>query len=492
MKKIFLICLCLSTFLFFGMGFLRSPKQNNTPDRLSVISCPVENNSGTAQANIPMPPSATRPTVVMVRKNIYSLTAAEINSIAAGVTAMKNLPLTNTSSWQYQAAIHWTTLQNNLPHWKSCQHGTLYFFSWHRMYLYFFEKILRARSGNPNLTLPYWDYQTNPVLPPAYRNTSSTLYDGTRFNSINSGGALGSGPMVAIDNALNNNVAFYNFQTAIEGPHGSIHVAIGGNMGQVPTAALDPCFWLHHANIDRLWEKWIRKCGGRTNPADKEWLGHVFTFYDENGAEVNMTGSQIVNTATQLNYKYDFPPMIRCDLKIFPWKYAILKLIRIPLPDTIKNFTKVNFRNAQTDSLSTFVNSFKTEKFKFSKTGVTDKLYVHLENVQVSKNPEGVIEMYLNMPKGVTPDPHSKYFTGVLDLFTLSMSSSDHHMDNMKDLSIDVSEVASKLGITIPQLKNAELTFFVRGNTLRGKPVSTNATFHTSGASFVLHHAQEQ
>lgn len=170
----------------------------------------------------------------------------------------------------------------------------------------------------------------------------------------------------------------------------------------------------------------------------------------------------------------------------------MVKLIKIPLPDTIKNLTKVNFRNSKSDSLSTFVNTVKTEKFKFSKTGISDKLYINLENVHISKNPEGVIEMYLNLPKGITPDPRSKYFAGVLDLFTLSMSPSDHHMDNMSDLSIDVSEAARSLGITIPQLKNAELTFFVRGNTLKGKPIKTNATIQSSGASFVLHHAQQQ
>lgn len=308
MKKVFLICCCLSSVLFLGTGFLKFSKNNDTSNAPPIVSCANENNRKPGLTSTPVLSSVNSPTVVMVRKNIYSLSAAEINSIATGIAAMKNLPLTNTSSWQYQAAIHWTTLQNNLPHWKSCQHGTIYFFSWHRMYLYFFEKILRAKSGNPNLTLPYWDYQTNPVLHSAYRNSSSTLYDGSRFNSINTGGALGPGPMMAITNALNNNISFYNFQTAIEGPHGSIHGAIGGNMGQVPTAALDPCFWLHHANIDRLWEKWIRMCGGRTNPADKEWLSHVFTFYDEKGTEINMTGSQIVNTATQLNYRYDFPP----------------------------------------------------------------------------------------------------------------------------------------------------------------------------------------
>jgi tyrosinase len=28
---------------------------------------------------------------------------------------------------------------------------------------------------------------------------------------------------------------------------------VGGDMASVPSAAYDPIFYLHHANIDRLW-----------------------------------------------------------------------------------------------------------------------------------------------------------------------------------------------------------------------------------------------
>ena len=38
--------------------------------------------------------------------------------------------------------------------------------------------------------------------------------------------------------------------------HGNVHVLVGlggGFMSGFRTAAQDPVFWLHHANIDRLW-----------------------------------------------------------------------------------------------------------------------------------------------------------------------------------------------------------------------------------------------
>src|SRR5690242_9209057 len=39
--------------------------------------------------------------------------------------------------------------------WGQCQHGTPWFFAWHRLYLYYFEKQLQKAANDPNLFLPY-------------------------------------------------------------------------------------------------------------------------------------------------------------------------------------------------------------------------------------------------------------------------------------------------------------------------------------------------
>jgi tyrosinase len=49
---------------------------------------------------------------------------------------------------------------------------------------------------------------------------------------------------------------FLDFQGQLEGIHNSVHVWIGGTMGQIPWAAYDPIFWAHHVMIDRLWRLW--------------------------------------------------------------------------------------------------------------------------------------------------------------------------------------------------------------------------------------------
>ena len=71
------------------------------------------------------------------------------------------------------------------------------------------------------------------------------------------------------------------------------HTQIGGNknqnskfpglMSQVERAALDPIFYLHHGNIDRMWAAW-NISGENNNPTNSKWLegpaanGHRWEF----------------------------------------------------------------------------------------------------------------------------------------------------------------------------------------------------------------------
>ena len=101
-------------------------------------------------------------------------------------------------------------------------------------------------------------------------------------------------------------------------PHNAIHVVLvnappvrpcrAGLMIDPNCAALDPIFWLHHANIDRLWNVWLAQGGGRDNPPDGSWRDQSFDFYDENGDEVSMTVAEVLDSAGQLDYVYDDEP----------------------------------------------------------------------------------------------------------------------------------------------------------------------------------------
>jgi hypothetical protein len=61
-------------------------------------------------------------------------------------------------------------------------------------------------------------------------------------------------------------------------------------------------FYLHHANIDRLWESWNRL--GNDNPTDPKYLNRTFAYGDRSGKRVDLPVSSGDRTA-QLAYGYD-------------------------------------------------------------------------------------------------------------------------------------------------------------------------------------------
>ena len=237
-----------------------------------------------------------------VRRNIMDLSASEIATLEQGVQVMKSRPVSDRTSWSFQANIHGENTPASNPMWNQCQHGTRHFFDWHRVYLLEFENILRDASGDASFTLPYWDWSTAPSLPSAFRNSSSPLFESTR--SINGGELLP--PEVVIDDFFNslNQTSFNSFSNQFEGsPHGTVHVLIGGKMGSVPTAANDPIFWLHHCNIDRVWDSWIALGGPRQNPTDAGFLNREYTLVGATGDAVTHRVADLLESSA-LGYRY--------------------------------------------------------------------------------------------------------------------------------------------------------------------------------------------
>jgi Common central domain of tyrosinase len=224
------------------------------------------------------------------RRNIKSLAVNDpiIVKYREAVKMMKALDTTSPLSplsWKYQAAIH-GTLITSIPAgapWNTCPHSNVNFWPWHRAYLYYFERIIQKLSGDPLWSLPYWDWtdDTQGKIPEVFRaDTTSALYDATRNAFLNDG----SGELNAANlrTNLNNAFALLDFTTAdssFEGsPHGTVHIQIGGNMRNTSTAGLDPVFYLHHANIDRLWNSYLALGGGRANLNTTTWLNANFNF----------------------------------------------------------------------------------------------------------------------------------------------------------------------------------------------------------------------
>ena len=89
--------------------------------------------------------------------------------------------------------------------------------------------------------------------------------------------------------------------------HDVVHDGIGGLMGDPDTAANDPIFWLHHANIDRLWNRWLQQNPGVNPDANSIWGQQAFTFMDENGNPVTQPAYRSLEYVTDnlIDYKYD-------------------------------------------------------------------------------------------------------------------------------------------------------------------------------------------
>ena len=102
---------------------------------------------------------------------------------------------------------------------------------------------------------------------------------------------------------------FYEFQQTLDrGVHGFIHCAVGNlclapYMGVIPFSANDPIFWVHHANIDRLWECWTTRNGRDANPTnDRDWMKKKFNFVNEKGDLVTMKVSELFDPEGRIDY----------------------------------------------------------------------------------------------------------------------------------------------------------------------------------------------
>jgi tyrosinase-like protein len=253
-----------------------------------------------------------------VRKRISSQAAAEdISVYAEGVRLMRERSSKDPMDplgWEYQSRMHGnpeaTERRPDEPaDWSQCQHGSWFFLPWHRMYLLQFERIVRELTGEPDFGLPYWDYPnaSGIKIPDAFLNPVSSLYDATRdfdqptvvaptwqeqrrFDLF--GGGVSQSPVHRgrLPGSLEQN------------PHNPVHGAVGGNMATFQSPR-DPLFWIHHCNIDRLWEVWLR-LADRSNPDSLSWSDTTFDFPDPMNGRRRLRVADVASTAAA-GYEYD-------------------------------------------------------------------------------------------------------------------------------------------------------------------------------------------
>ena len=164
------------------------------------------------------------------------------------------------------------------------------FLPWHRAYLQWLELALRDRVANA--AIPWWDWTLDQRIPPAFNarridnkanplNSSRAVVPNAtppirhttrRAPGANSQASL---PTAAEVTAVLNQSDWATFSDQVEDLHDRVHGWVGGDMGDVTTAAYDPIFFAHHCMIDRLWSIWQVKFGNGGTPG--ELLGTVLT-----------------------------------------------------------------------------------------------------------------------------------------------------------------------------------------------------------------------
>ncbi len=459
------------------------------------------------------PPSATQGSVpfsslsvtIMPREDLYTPNGnLALDQLNLGIDMMKTLPATDAHSWNYQTSIHGITgnLNSNMPRlWNSgkdyAHNNTEFFLSWHRMYLYFFERIICKLTVNPNFRIPYWDPSANINLPVPFQSNTSvggitnhlyianpnrnrfglTATEVTLFNS-------------AVQRAMNT-TSYCIFLEHIETLHSIVHGAIGGfdnssttqlgYMTQYEISPKDPIFFVFHSYIDRLWERWLRQTG-RKNP-NGAFLTKWFYFYNVTSSglpqPIRINGSQILNTSTNLRYNYTGVPGNAPTSRQAACCPPTSK--SIPLLQSSSSLT-INQNNVSFPLASTKVVMPLNELIKLKNIGQNQSVYAEVDDIIINEMPKDLIGVYLVKQAQANTLPPTLSFVGVVDVLNARMK---HEGENgKKKFRINLTEIFKGLNIPISSLRNTSLVF----KPINAEPMSPNLTgsISLSGISITL------
>ncbi|RWR82414.1 polyphenol oxidase [Cinnamomum micranthum f. kanehirae] len=294
-----------------------------------VYCCPPKRESEESVIDFKFPSPSTPK---RIRRPAHLVDDDYLAKYHRGVTLMKQLDTSDPRNFLRQANIHCIFCtgaynQVNSSHLLNI-HRSWFFFPWHRLMIYFHERILGKLIGDDTFALPYWNWDNPPgmVIPHYYMNGSFVDKDRDHahlppqvadisFDYVESG----LGPEEQIDSNLH-----FMYHQMVSGakkvelfmgckrtageegecdgpgtvevaPHNALHTWVGSNlqperenMGAFYSAARDPVFYAHHANIDRLWTVWRKLRGNVPEIVDPAWLDSYFYFHDENAQLVRI------------------------------------------------------------------------------------------------------------------------------------------------------------------------------------------------------------
>lgn len=299
-----------------------------------------------------------------VRRPAHRLSKFELDRLERAYALLRALPDSDPRSLWNQKNLHCLYCDNALYYpgqkYPLEIHNGWYFLPWHRMFMYWHERIIAKVLNDSTFALPFWAWDnqqdvTDPpgnVIPPQYTNPNSSLYDPIRNNcsqanpyiDLDTRGGVCSNKTASYMRTQNNRLIYsqivvgapttslfygmpYYFGdwggagpgTFEDQPHGTVHAWVGDpyakpplktldDMGNFGRAAFDPIFYAHHANVDRVWYLWNHiPSGARSFPQNPIFNNTQFTLYDENANLVKMNVSQVLDS-NLLRYRYEYLP----------------------------------------------------------------------------------------------------------------------------------------------------------------------------------------
>jgi tyrosinase len=445
---------------------------------------------------------------------------------AKAVGALLQKPITDKLSWRYLAAIHnfdkdkwigfkYLTKQEKLPdkkeqgkYWQQCQHQSWYFWPWHRAYLHTFEDILldwiKSQNGPPDWALPYWNYSNKKdpnatKIPDAF--LAETLSDGSKnplfvkyrygksvrpdkvdlTNRIADHDFTGDGPSYGVGGPDTGFSLSGTDEGLVEAlPHDAVHVEVGGRnslMTATETAGLDPIFWLHHANIDRIWEVWLNRDSTNKNPTIAAWLNgptkpHSFALYGPDGKDRPSNPRDVLSTKA-LGYDYDdisdplqgasrrlirlteLQPHMQA-LAAMAGKAKVRTMAKKPPkaellgsndkeislgPDPVRSRVRLAKR-----PLATLSKSFTKSLMSVATPGEPDRVFLHLEKIR-GKDGSGLFDVVLHKPDAPPGSPGVN--CGSIALFGLAAASKrgGRHAGNGLNKTIEITKAVDAMDL---------------------------------------------
>ena len=247
---------------------------------------------------------------IMPRCNQADMTDAQRQAYKDAIVAMNRVHAPAVfSNYGALVAIHGQMIHD--MHGFMGRWGVQRFLAWHRVYLAKFQKA----AGLQHTPLPYWDWTTARDIPTWLNGFLPVvqLPDGTKIEVVRNSGVPAALPTAGIIGEVLNNTAFTAFTSVVpvvpdggglEGIHNGVHDwFVDSTMNDLSNAPADPIFWMHHANIDRLWAMWQWDHPDE-HPAlaagdvdDKQQPANVFDPWPEQETDTRAT--------LQLGYTYD-------------------------------------------------------------------------------------------------------------------------------------------------------------------------------------------